>query len=158
MHQHLYVNRIKKYFRMIIRGLEYLHDKQGYVHCNLKPKNILIASDDTVRISNFKSCLEPYEYQDESIIATLIKPPGFDYKSRIGFDLDSWQVGLALIYVCCGPYPENLNPQDLLEFFERNIQMEDYKEFRPILEQKLLQTDNKKRLWGKNLPIAADDA
>jgi serine/threonine protein kinase len=48
---------IKKYTRMILRGLHCIHEK-GYVHCDLKPENILVFSSPdsaskSVKITNF---------------------------------------------------------------------------------------------------------
>jgi [calcium/calmodulin-dependent protein kinase] kinase len=42
----------RKYMRGILRGLEYLHF-QNVVHQDLKPENLLLASDDTIKISDF---------------------------------------------------------------------------------------------------------
>lgn len=41
-----------RYFLQLIDGLEYLHGK-GVIHKDIKPGNLLITLDDTLKISDF---------------------------------------------------------------------------------------------------------
>ena len=41
-----------RYFCQLIDGLEYLHSK-GVVHKDIKPSNLLIGTDDILKISDF---------------------------------------------------------------------------------------------------------
>lgn len=42
----------QKYFKQIIAGVEYLHER-GVAHRDIKPENILLDDNDDVKISDF---------------------------------------------------------------------------------------------------------
>lgn len=43
---------IRRYAKTILEGLRYIHDK-GFVHCDVKPRNILVFDDGDVKIADF---------------------------------------------------------------------------------------------------------
>ncbi len=47
-----FVVNLIRYFSQLIDGLEYLHSK-GIVHKDIKPSNLLVSTDDTLKISDF---------------------------------------------------------------------------------------------------------
>eukprot|EP00744_Colponema_vietnamica_P008440 GILI01012038.1.p1 GENE.GILI01012038.1~~GILI01012038.1.p1 ORF type:complete len:1012 (+),score=222.12 GILI01012038.1:252-3287(+) len=41
------------YLKGILCGLQYLHEAHGYVHCDIKPDNIMLTSDGTCKLTDF---------------------------------------------------------------------------------------------------------
>ncbi|KAK1422034.1 hypothetical protein QVD17_24876 [Tagetes erecta] len=45
-------NEIRRYTKSILNGLEFVHGN-GFVHCDIKPQNVLLFSDGVVKIADF---------------------------------------------------------------------------------------------------------
>ena len=56
-------NNSRKYFREMIRGLDYLHYYK-IVHGDIKPENILINANGTVKLSDF-GCSKVFNTDNE---------------------------------------------------------------------------------------------
>eukprot|EP00795_Rhopilema_esculentum_P004703 gene4702-20996_t len=99
------------YFGQLIDGLEYLHSK-GVVHKDIKPSNLLIATDDVLKISDFGVAeqLDVFAADDTchtSQGSPAFQPPeianGADKFS--GFKIDIWASGVTLFNIITGKYP-----------------------------------------------------
>ncbi|MES1919715.1 hypothetical protein MHBO_001497 [Bonamia ostreae] len=163
----LSVDRIKKYFRMIIQGVEYLHSI-GYVHYDLKLDNVLITENDTVRVADFglSRKIGPPDINKNFEATLIIKPPELIEGGEVGFYFDSWALGCCLVRACSEDYAEYDTSYDkvlksttitILKYFVENADQKYVDAFNPILAHKLLVENFDKRLWGKSLPVAADD-
>lgn len=93
-------------FKQILQGLVEINRK-GYIHLDIKPKNILIDSTGTVKICDFSISHKPSEItQGEEYCSTWWRPPeavnnhlyGTYFKStfNIGFNADMWAIGCIL--------------------------------------------------------------
>lgn len=96
-------------FYQICRGVEYLHG-QRVTHRDLKPDNILLASDDAetlVRISDFG--LSRRQARSDSLMATCCGTEIYlapevrtaNYTNKV----DIWSLGVVLYNCLCGQYP-----------------------------------------------------
>ncbi|KAK1410274.1 hypothetical protein QVD17_36809 [Tagetes erecta] len=43
---------VRRYTKSVLKGLEFIH-RNGFVHCDIKPENILLFSDDSVKVADF---------------------------------------------------------------------------------------------------------
>jgi serine/threonine protein kinase len=93
-------------FKQILQGLVAINSK-GYIHLDIKPKNILIDSTGTVKICDFSISQKSSEItQGEEYCSTWWRPPevvnnhlhGKYFKStfNIGFNADIWAIGCIL--------------------------------------------------------------
>ncbi|XP_026549735.1 serine/threonine-protein kinase STK11-like, partial [Notechis scutatus] len=91
-----------RYFCQLIDGLEYLHS-QGIVHKDIKPGNLLLTTNGTLKISDLgvAEALHPFAEDDmcrTSQGSPAFQPPeianGLDTFS--GFKVDIWSAGVTL--------------------------------------------------------------
>jgi len=102
-----------EYISQTLQGLHFLHSR-GIVHKDIKPANLLLAPDLTIKLCDFGVAeeLDPYRQDDTlrgSQGAPMFQPPeiatGRDTFS--GFKLDVWSTGVSLYNFVTGEYPFN---------------------------------------------------
>lgn len=114
-------NTVREYFVDICCGLSYLH-KNGIVHCDIKPENILLTDDYHCKISDFGvSQIVSDEERNNSRRGVLTSfsgtiqfcaPETFDCETFSGFLADVFALGVTLYILLCGNLPfwsENMN-------------------------------------------------
>ncbi|XP_051554624.1 serine/threonine-protein kinase STK11-like isoform X2 [Myxocyprinus asiaticus] len=120
---------VKKYFCQLLDGLEYLHS-QGIVHKDIKPGNLLLTTDGTLKISDLgvAEALHPFAEDDTcrtSQGSPAFQPPeianGLDTFS--GFKVDIWSAGVTLYNITTSLYP--FEGDNIYKLFE-NIGKGDY--------------------------------
>uniref|UniRef100_A0A8C5SVY2 non-specific serine/threonine protein kinase n=1 Tax=Laticauda laticaudata TaxID=8630 RepID=A0A8C5SVY2_LATLA len=118
-----------RYFCQLIDGLEYLHS-QGIVHKDIKPGNLLLTTNGTLKISDLgvAEALHPFAEDDmcrTSQGSPAFQPPeianGLDTFS--GFKVDIWSAGVTLYNITTGLYP--FEGDNIYKLFE-NIGKGDY--------------------------------
>lgn len=101
--------RVKKIFRDVVLGLEYLH-YQGIIHRDIKPANLLVAADDTVKISDFgvSFATSSAEIDNEVALAKTDGTPAFfapelcQMSSKVSHMIDLWALGVTLYCLLFG--------------------------------------------------------
>ena len=107
------------YFRQMVSGLAYLH-ANGVIHGDMKPENVLLSGDATVKIADFGQSQFMSEGED-TLRRTLGTPmylspeicAGEDYKGR---PADVWALGVSLYVFIYGELP--FRGSSLLELYE----------------------------------------
>ncbi|XP_023534424.1 serine/threonine-protein kinase GRIK2-like [Cucurbita pepo subsp. pepo] len=101
-------NTARKYLRDIVSGLMYLH-AHNIVHGDIKPDNLLITRDGTVKIGDF-SVSQVFEDENDELRRSPGTPVftapecclGITYHGKVA---DTWAVGVTLYCMILGRYP-----------------------------------------------------
>ncbi|EYC05731.1 hypothetical protein Y032_0080g1334 [Ancylostoma ceylanicum] len=101
-----------RYFVDLIKGLEYLHSV-GIVHKDIKPANLLVSLDYTLKISDFGVAEELSQFQKDDSCQVVQGTPKFqapelvsgNTESYSGFASDLWSCGVTLYNMISGLYP-----------------------------------------------------
>jgi len=99
------------YFKQLIYGLEYLHSV-GIIHKDIKPSNLLLTTDETLKISDFGVAEQLDPFQNKDLCTTSQGSPAFQppeiangVDSFSGYKLDIWACGVTLFNITTGKYP-----------------------------------------------------
>ncbi|KAJ0047405.1 hypothetical protein NL108_000487 [Boleophthalmus pectinirostris] len=151
---------VKKYFCQLIDGLEYLHS-QGIVHKDIKPGNLLLTTDGTLKISDLGVAEALHPFADDDTCRTSQGSPAFQppeiangLDTFSGFKVDIWSAGVTLYNITTSLYP--FEGDNIYKLFE-NIGKGDYtipEECGPLLSdllQGMLEYDPAKRFSIQNI-------
>ncbi|EAR99044.2 Serine/Threonine kinase domain protein (macronuclear) [Tetrahymena thermophila SB210] len=144
--------KLKKYFRDFLLGLDYLHNFVNVVHRDIKPDNLLIGDEDQLKIADFGVSQmfegEKDELNNDNGTKCYLAPEAFTSNGFNGRPLDIWAAGVSLYEIFTGSRPFNGRTLEVLKKSiletEPNYPSNMSPEFVSML-QKCLNKDPKKR-------------
>lgn len=148
-----------KYIYQVSRALAYLHS-QGIIHRDIKPENILLASNDTVKLSDFgwsvKSLLKAQDRR-LTICGTLdYLPPEMVESKGHDYAVDIWLLGILCYEFLVGkpPFEESDKTATYKRIARVDLKIPSFvEEDAADLIQRLLQKDPRKRLSLNEVPL-----
>ncbi len=99
----------RKYFKDLIRGLDYMHNYANIVHRDIKPENLLIDKTNTLKITDF-NVSHMFDNQDDILktnagTQAFLAPEAWSGSSFRGKPADIWAAGVTLYYFAYGKFP-----------------------------------------------------
>ncbi|EGR28915.1 protein kinase domain protein, partial [Ichthyophthirius multifiliis] len=103
------IDRVRKYFRDFVLGLDYLHNFANVIHRDIKPDNLLISENDELKIADF-GVSSMFEGGDDKLsndhgTKCYLAPEiwkGEDFKGR---PTDIWAAGVTFYEIIVGERP-----------------------------------------------------
>ena len=160
----LYIERaIKTIGCQLLSGLQSLH-KNGIIHCNLKPSNIVLDEYGNVKICDFKKCLKISKMTKELIdknkcamTPCYTAPELFRKDGKYSFKSDLWALGCILYELAVGqvPFFDNSIDQLIIKIIEKEVnfdrkELTNYSDdFIDVIKKLLIKDPNNRVGWGE---------
>ena len=91
--------QIQSYFKQILLAVQHMHSL-GYIHCDLKPSNILLTKDNQIKLCDFgmtSKCDDSYNKISNNIATPSYRPPEILLgDTKISPSIDIWGLGCIL--------------------------------------------------------------
>ena len=154
---------IKSIGIQLLSGLQTLH-KNGIIHCNLKPSNIVIDEYGNVKICDFKKCLKLSKMTNDLIqknkcamTPCYTAPELFRKDGKYSFKSDLWALGCILFELAVGQVPffdnsiDNLINKIIKEEvnFDRKELIKYSDNFIEVIKKLLIKEPNDRITWGE---------
>ncbi|KAL4507237.1 hypothetical protein ABPG72_002030 [Tetrahymena utriculariae] len=111
--------KLKKYFRDFLLGLDYLHTFVNVVHRDIKPDNLLIGDEDQLKIADFGVSQmfegEKDELSNDNGTKCYLAPETFTSNGFSGRPLDIWAAGVSFYEIFTGSRPFNGKTLEVLK-------------------------------------------
>ncbi|CAP29739.1 Protein CBG10240 [Caenorhabditis briggsae] len=109
---YLTIDLVQRYFKQLIAGLRYIHEK-GIVHHDIKPRNLLLSVDNVLKIADFGCSSRFRVYGKLKLITQAVgttkfwPPECFGRYAYHAQPVDIWSAGIVLYYMVAREVPWN---------------------------------------------------
>ena len=113
----LSLNTVKRVGQQLLMALKLIY-KQGILHCDVKPENVLLASEDpiNVKLIDFGSACFKQDRASTYLQSRYYRAPEVVLKTSYGTAIDMWSFGCILFEMYTGlPLFPASSSQDLLD-------------------------------------------
>jgi len=118
--------RVKLYIRQILSALCYLQSHVGYIHKDVKPENILVASENYVKLTDFGCCIKMQDYRHVHNYAHIGGTPGtFPYYAMEEISLYEFDSTTDVWAVACITFEMFLHHLPFVVYPDRERQGQD---------------------------------
>jgi WD40 repeat protein/tRNA A-37 threonylcarbamoyl transferase component Bud32 len=105
----LFNEEIIRYVSQVADALQYLHDKEKLIHCDVKPENMLLGPNDEVWLSDFGTAIatstEPLAQSQEEISATVQYLAPEQAQGEPCIATDQYALGVVVYEWLSGTFP-----------------------------------------------------
>lgn len=113
------LNIVKSITKDILRGISYLHS-HNIIHCDLKPENIMLSANGTIKIIDFGSSCYSNNLKYSYLQSRFYRAPEVLLGGRYDTKMDIWSIGLISIELFSGA--PIFQPQNEWELFCKCIE------------------------------------
>lgn len=106
---------VKRFTKDILKGLNYLHER-NIIHCDLKPENLMLSSNGTIKIIDFGSSCYKNNLKFSYLQSRFYRSPEVLLGGRYNEKMDIWSLGLISIELFAGQ--PLFQPQNEWELFK----------------------------------------
>jgi WD40 repeat protein/tRNA A-37 threonylcarbamoyl transferase component Bud32 len=105
----LFTEDIARYVEQVADALQYLHDREKLIHCDVKPENMLLGPDDEVWLSDFGTAIEvsslPLTLNQGEISATVQYLAPEQAQGEPCIATDQYALGVVVYEWLSGTFP-----------------------------------------------------
>ncbi|OHT10701.1 AGC family protein kinase [Tritrichomonas foetus] len=133
-------DQARRYFKDIISAIFYLHHVRGIVHRDLKLQNMILTSDDHIKLIDFGFC---NSMMKSNIFHTFVGTPGFTAPEVIqntnGYSesCDIFSLGICLFSMVAGKRPFDLQNKDKKRLIDQIESLETNPQFINVFSKDL---------------------
>ena len=152
---HLEENEVKLYFLQLIEAVKYLRDNK-IMHRDIKPTNILISSNNKLKLSDFglaKRYQKPSLLSETICGSPLYMAPELLFQKQYTNTCDVWSLGIVLYEMLFKnvPFEANTLPELKKKLIHNSLEITNITENCKDLLRRLLEKDERNRISWEEL-------